>query len=850
MHVPALPLPAAPLGPAAPPSPVARPRRVPHRAAAVVRALALPSALTPRARTVIHVRAEHALVEILAPAGAKVYYTRDGTDPAGTNAMELYLGPFTLFPGMWQLAAVAKRAGQPDSAVVRFPDLLCARDEDGQTVFCVQDAAGPGPDGVAPRKGHPDLYAGACRFPAGSRLREVTDIFEERNVTIVRHGNDTRAELAGMGLMANRERSLCQQVAMREWDECRTGGLSEPRASGLPIAAKRHYIAAVTCGFVGFAARPRKQRLAGALPRLGAVVMDSTRFFRHQPFVPQAVTGYQGSDGRVAELVHYTSLALGTSGASFGTDGLHQIMPPLLWMATQLPLDVRILLPLAAVGALDKVLELLRRSDDYLYKALAPGRLVGWRSVLYGADTLYFYGEWPFDKSLVPPGASSPMHLERMRWRASLLPQPLLWAARAHLDRLKLHSAPSGGARQGGRAGGGGGGGAAAAAREAGTAEGGDGDGTVYVLLAAHGKLALSSDNQQQVITALSTLPSSRHASSVPAVPVVVVSGRGEVLEQAESKLTRLVTLFAEASAVIGVHGPMLSYLLVCGRRTPILEIGFALPQEVHYAADEAAAAAADDGEAGGRVERRWTRVYRLLAAALELPYWAMPAQWVNKGGSELGVDPLEVAAWVAGPAALAVSTRLPHPQPSALGAKVRAVARAGASSPPSAPGLPSPGAGSKWGAADAGTPSHELGQSSQAVQVEGMASWLVCQRQSDARNGVLEGDLARDRPVRVSSETPDGAGKSTQLSSLSSLSSLVGHALPHSLAVPFAMQGVACTASEAWRGAGFMAVDGRADTRWMSQAMVDAESLQVDLGAVSRVCAVNVHWGVATALR
>jgi hypothetical protein len=30
---------------------------------------------------------------------------------------------------------------------------------------------------------------------------------------------------------------------------------------------------------------------------------------------------------------------------------------------------------------------------------------------------------------------------------------------------------------------------------------------------------------------------------------------------------------------------------------------------------------------------------------------------------------------------------------------------------------------------------------------------------------------------------------------------------------------------------------------------MVDSESLEVDLGAVYRVCAVNVHWGVATAL-
>jgi len=89
-------------------------------------------ALTPRTHaharthlprdTVIHVRAEHALVEILEPAGARVYYTKDGTDPAGKGkTMELYLGPFTLKPGKWQLAAIAQRAGHPDSAEARFP---------------------------------------------------------------------------------------------------------------------------------------------------------------------------------------------------------------------------------------------------------------------------------------------------------------------------------------------------------------------------------------------------------------------------------------------------------------------------------------------------------------------------------------------------------------------------------------------------------------------------------------------------------------------------------------------------------------------------------------------------------
>jgi hypothetical protein len=188
---------------------------------------------------VIHVQKEHALVEILAPHGARVYYSMDGTIPAGKDSMELYLGPFTLLPGMWQLVAIAKHAGQTDSDVARFPDLVCARDEDGLTIFCEED--GPQPNG-APRKGHPDLYAGQCRFPAGSRLREVTDIFSESNVTIYKAGQDARVELGRMGLMASTERDLCRQVSSREWDECRNTRLLDANAGerSLPIPVQKH----------------------------------------------------------------------------------------------------------------------------------------------------------------------------------------------------------------------------------------------------------------------------------------------------------------------------------------------------------------------------------------------------------------------------------------------------------------------------------------------------------------------------------------------------------------------------------------------------------------------------------
>ena len=33
----------------------------------------------------------------------------------------------------------------------------------------------------------------------------------------------------------------------------------------------------------------------------------------------------------------------------------------------------------------------------------------------------------------------------------------------------------------------------------------------------------------------------------------------------------------------------------------------------------------------------------RLLSAALELPYWALPGSWVNEAGTEVTVDPLQV---------------------------------------------------------------------------------------------------------------------------------------------------------------------------------------------------------------
>ena len=274
---------------------------------------------------VIHVQEHNGFVEIHSPHAAKVYYATDGSLPSSTNSTELYMGPFALLPGLWQIAAVAARDGRLDSEVARFPALRCARDEDGVTVFCEQHVP---PQHGAPLKSHPFLRAGRCSFPAGASLRQVTDIFVEQNVTIVNVSHDSRQSVGGLGVMASNAWSLCRQVASRDWPECRRH--RDAHGGGaLAVASTRQYIAGIACGFIGFAARPRRQRLAGIPPEIGPVVFDSQRYFRHQAFVPPAVTGYQGADGGVADIEHHSSLALGTSAGSFGSEALHQVLPPL-----------------------------------------------------------------------------------------------------------------------------------------------------------------------------------------------------------------------------------------------------------------------------------------------------------------------------------------------------------------------------------------------------------------------------------------------------------------------------------------------------------------------------------------
>ena len=44
-------------------------------------------------------------------------------------------------------------------------------------------------------------------------------------------------------------------------------------------------------------------------------------------------------------------------------------------------------------------------------------------------------------------------------------------------------------------------------------------------------------------------------------------------------RLVELVELFRHSSAVVGVHGPLMSLLIFCKRDTPVLEIGFLVPQ-------------------------------------------------------------------------------------------------------------------------------------------------------------------------------------------------------------------------------------------------------------------------------
>jgi len=754
---------------------------------ALVSILLMPS-LKRMEAPVIHVQVEHGMVEILAGVGARVYYSKDGSTAADTKDMEQYLGPFTLHPGMWQLVAIAKHAGKVDSEVARFPALVCARDEDGVTVFCQQHKELP--LDAAPR-GHPDLYVGQCKFPSGARLRQVSDVFAEKNVTIVKESKDTRAHVARMGLMAKSMRQLCRQVASRDWPECAKG-----QARGAEPGAPIQYIAAVTCGFIGFASRPRKLRLAGAAPRAGGVVFDCTRFFRHADYLPLAVTGYQGADGHTAELVHYPSLALGTYAASFSSHSLHQILPPLLWMARTLPPDVPILLPHTAIGALDTLLQLLRRSDTALDAALSPSRLVGWRSVLYAADTLYFYGEWPY-RSREQHGASS--HRVRAGWQGCLMPQPLLEQVRTSLLVA-----------------------AGAAAKSEGQ----------VVVLAPNGNLALSLDSRQHLLTAVATL-ASRSTSLQNAVPLVVVMVEvtGLVMQRVERSLLEMMRIFAQADAIMGVHGAALSYVVMCRRGTPVLEMGYALSQdallaEIAARGNSDAAADAEEASPNTGTHGRWNPTFRLLCAALELPYWALPAQWMNKAGTELAVDPLLVSGWLAGPAALALATNQTSPLPSPLGYRARRAAATPISA--SGGGLPSVVVGGvASGVARAAAKGGEIGVGvggEGGVEMEADVGWLLCVA---SPRGALDDTDALGKAT-VGNGGADGIGEA------------VGNAA-HLRAVR--------VSSESGEGGGWGAVDGRKDTRWLSQGMSDNEFLELDLGGVERVCAVRLEWGIATAL-
>ena len=750
--------------------------------------------LLPRQRRVdppvIRVQEEHGLVEVLAPPGQQVFYTKDGSMPTGKSSTELYLSPFTLYPGSWQLVAIAKHRGSSDSEAARFPPLVCARDEDGISVFCrQQDLAAAGD---AKLYGHPELLAGRCRFPAGDRLREVSDIFAEDAVTIVNVSVDPRTDMGRVGLVAASERHLCRQVSSHHWPECRGRHAAHGAGGALTVEVKRHYIAAVSCGFLGFAPRVRRERLAGAAPQFGGVVFDARRYFRHQPFVPQAVTSYQGPGGGVAPVEHFSTLAVGTCAAAFGADSLHQILPGLLYMARTLPASTPIVLPLTVLGALDTLLDLVRRADPELAVALAPARLLGWRAVLYGADTMYFYGEWPFDARALGVGEAV-TDVVRPGRRASLLPLPLLFAARAALARIPTPSTAGPGSSSGGAGGGG-----------------------RYVVLVPNGRLRLSAESKFSVMTALEVLTAGGVARGGSPLVLLPVEGGGEVMERGQSTLLHLLAVFQNAAAVIGVHGPMLSYMVVCREGTPILELGFALPESVRIGTAARAAGHVVADQAVGEEPRRWTRTYRRLASALGLPFWALPAAWVSLDGSELVADALQIAAWLAGPAAESVGRRdraapAHAAPPSRLGETMRVVAAKVAREEASEV---------RGSAADAEmhhqdtvggkmlkgmSRENEAGASTESVIVEGDVGWLVCRRERQGARGELQGDLARNQPVRVSSEHPAA-------------------------------------------GDGARAVDGRSSTRWMSVGMQDKEWLEVDLGAVFRVCAVHIEWGVATA--
>jgi hypothetical protein len=327
-------------------------------------------------------------------------------------------------------------------------------------------------------------------------------------------------------------------------------------------------------------------------------------------------------------------------------------------------------------------------------------------------------------------------------------------------------------------------------------------------VLAPIGVLMLSLESQHQVLRAIETLahsfaPGDPVEHRKTAVRLVTVEAGGVLMERERAPLQHQLKVFQNAKAVIAVHGPLMSYILACSAGTPVLEIGFPATQSMFIGSSASV-------EQGAWPARRWTRNYRLLAAAVGLPYWAMPASWINEGSTEIAVDALQVAAWLAGPAAQAVGSRAPSALPSSLGDKVRSVAilkeeQMKMHEPPHTgldhPNLATAARSTAGGGRRRGD---EVGLSTEAIVVEGEIGWLVCERDCIGSNGTASGDLAHNQPVRVSSEAEDAGG---------------------------------------WG-----AVDGNSKTRWMTSGLGDQEWLEVDLGSIYPVCAVRVGWGVAKA--
>lgn len=243
--------------------------------------------------------------------------------------------------------------------------IKCEREETGRGIFCLEEGVrneGSGPDSRkeggaevkvatgAVRRGRGagegadeevggGWAQGGCVFPVRSRLLEARDVYELRlNVTIVAERENDWGERPTVRPVGMDIGEFCRHTSSLEWPECDAS--SSPKVGGVGGGnnwrlVEREYVAKISCGFIGFAPRTRKELLEGVEPEFGGVPLSATHAFRHQPYVGAASTQHLlrvdspggGSRAESASVRHFERLALGmTTRGRGGTSVIHQVL--------------------------------------------------------------------------------------------------------------------------------------------------------------------------------------------------------------------------------------------------------------------------------------------------------------------------------------------------------------------------------------------------------------------------------------------------------------------------------------------------------------------------------------------